>query len=268
MSERIRTVKPEVRTSEHLAIVSIPARLTYVWLWTYADDAGRFRAAPLLLKAALFPLDEAVDCPTLMGWIAELEAAGMVRLYSQAGGHFGDIPSWGDHQRIDRPSTSRLPAWEEREIESPRETLAKPREASRPRARGQDRGPRTMDLGPGSLAPAKPSRPRNPIFDALAEECGMDPGAVTKSEGGWLGTAAAEIAKAGGSVEEIRVRAGRWRREHPEIALTPSTLAKHWTRLASERAVIVPRPANAAERRVQERDAYLARNGLALEVAR
>ena len=41
---RIRTIKPEFPQSESMGRVSRDARLTFILLWTMADDAGRLRS--------------------------------------------------------------------------------------------------------------------------------------------------------------------------------------------------------------------------------
>ena len=79
-----------------------------------------------------------------------------------------------------------------------------------------------------TLAP----RARNPIFDALAEVCGMDPLNVTKPEGGRIATAMAHIKQASPEVtpEEIRQRAANYRNVMPKGSmLTPTALSSNWT---------------------------------------
>lgn len=104
---RIRTIKPEFWQDERIAALPFHARLLYIGLWTIADDAGRFRANPLFVKAQVFPYDLEVDVPSAL---AELERMGRVVLYSSGGESIGFIPTFGEHQRIDKPKPSRLPA--------------------------------------------------------------------------------------------------------------------------------------------------------------
>lgn len=82
-------------------------------------------------------------------------------------------------------------------------------------------------------------RKRNPAFDALAEACGMDPTQLTRSAARTVGVKLAEIREVwngsgdlGALAEEIRSRADRYRRIHPEWPLTPGALAKWWAKLA------------------------------------
>ncbi|MCL5734703.1 MAG: hypothetical protein M1274_03795 [Actinobacteria bacterium] len=53
---RIRTIKPEFRTSLDMAKVSEPALILAVGLLNYADDKENFVADPRLIRGALTPL--------------------------------------------------------------------------------------------------------------------------------------------------------------------------------------------------------------------
>lgn len=105
---RIRTIKPEFSQSESIGRLSRDARLLFIELWTVADDEGRCRAASRMLASTLFPYDG--DAQHLIdGWLKELEAEQCIRLYEVDGSHYLAITNWHKHQKIDRPSTSRLP---------------------------------------------------------------------------------------------------------------------------------------------------------------
>jgi hypothetical protein len=55
---RIRSIKPEFFTSLTIADLTSEQRLTFIGLWTHADDEGRCVDDPRLIKAALWPLDD------------------------------------------------------------------------------------------------------------------------------------------------------------------------------------------------------------------
>lgn len=136
---RIRTIKPELPHSETLGSVSREARLLFINLFTIADDAGRGRATSRLLASLLYPYDD--DAGHLIdGWMSELKGVGAVRLYTVNGVDYFDIPKWLDHQKIDKPSTSRLPAFSDE--------FAKPLETS-----PLYLGPSTSDLVSTPIAP-------------------------------------------------------------------------------------------------------------------
>src|SRR6516225_2349366 len=105
---RIRTIKPEFPQSETIGKLSRDARLLFVQLWTLADDEGRTRAAPRMLASLLYPYDD--DAPSLIdGWLDELERNSCIRRYEADGSRYLDIPNWLKHQKIDRPTASKLP---------------------------------------------------------------------------------------------------------------------------------------------------------------
>lgn len=159
---RIRSIKPEFPQSETIGKLSRDARLLFVQLWTIVDDAGRARAASRMLASLLYPYDN--DAPTLIEtWLAELEAHGCVRRYEVDGSSFLDLPNWLKHQKIDRPSASKIPAFVEGSTH--------PREPSR--AFDADLGSRTMDQDLGDIPKADafesdpPAAPAVPAFDDL-----------------------------------------------------------------------------------------------------
>ena len=138
---RIRTIKPEFPQSETTGALSREARLLFILLWTIADDSGRARAASRMLASLLYPYDD--DAPGLIDiWLGELERNDCIIRYQVDGSSYLQITKWLQHQKIDRPSPSRLPA--------PPVGLASPREDSR--ALAADLGPRTRtstkDRGP------------------------------------------------------------------------------------------------------------------------
>jgi hypothetical protein len=91
----------------------------FVLLWPVCDDHGRTRGAPRFLANVLFPYDE--DARGLVeGWLNELEAVGAIRRYVVDGCAYVDIPNWQKHQRIDKPSASKWPAFEEGSKSPPR----------------------------------------------------------------------------------------------------------------------------------------------------
>jgi len=105
---RIRTIKPEFPQSESMGMVSREARLCFVLLWTLADDAGRLRGNPKMLASLLYPYDD--DAADLMeGWLSELAGKRCISRYVIDGNNYLQISGWRDHQKIEKPSASRLP---------------------------------------------------------------------------------------------------------------------------------------------------------------
>jgi hypothetical protein len=108
---RIRSIKPEFWESESLGRVSREARLLFIGLFSCCDDHGRARASSRLLASRLFPYDDDA-LKKLPTWIEELEKERCIRLYKVNGESFLDIPKWLNHQKIDKPSASKLPSFD------------------------------------------------------------------------------------------------------------------------------------------------------------
>lgn len=143
---RIRTIKPEFPQSERIGKLSRDGRLLFILLFTLVDDAGRARAASRMLASLLYPYDD--DASVKMdGWLGELERGGHIRRYQVDGSQYLEIAKWLEHQKIDRPSESKLPAYSD--------DLASPREESR--ILDADLVSRTLDLVP-SISAADPPR--------------------------------------------------------------------------------------------------------------
>ncbi len=144
---RIRTIKPEFPQSETIGFLSRDARLLFIQLWTIADDEGRTRAASRMLASLLYPYDD--DAGTLMEqWLEELEGKRCIRRYEIEGSKYLEITNWLKHQKIDKPSKSKIPPF----VESSR-AIENNLEAST-----TDLGPRTgtKDLGSEDAAPSAP----------------------------------------------------------------------------------------------------------------
>lgn len=172
---RIRTIKPEFPQSESMGRVSRDARLLFIQLWTQADDEGRLRGASRMLASLLFPYDDDA-AGRIDDWLDELDRQGCLRLYRKDGHTYIEVANWLEHQKIDKPSRSKFPAFDEAS-----RIFAKPREPS-----SWDQGPRikegTKDQGPeeGTLVAdatppvalalvAKPPRPSDEANQAVAE---------------------------------------------------------------------------------------------------
>jgi hypothetical protein len=102
-----------------------------------------------MLASILYPYDD--DAKSLMdGWLLELERGEHIRRYAVDGSQYLEISKWLEHQKIDRPSASRLPEY--------REPSEKPREESR--ALDADLVPSTLDLVPSTPAATEAPRAR------------------------------------------------------------------------------------------------------------
>jgi len=141
---RIRAVKHGLFRSRVLAGVSPRARLTFVGLWTLADDEGRYEYEPELLKADLWPWEDDVTAKDAHECVLELAARQRVCLYEHGGKTYLHVVKWSEHQKISHKTESRLPACHKESHGGPPDDpgafrkLPEPSGKLRPRARAQD----------------------------------------------------------------------------------------------------------------------------------
>ncbi|MER5435996.1 hypothetical protein [Streptomyces sp. NPDC002588] len=108
---RIRTIKPEAFVSESLAEVSVEAERTFFGLLTQADDHGRHRDNAAIIAGLLWPLRAEHASVHVEDDIQQLANAGLICRYTGCDGRrYLHIVTWFEHQKIDKPSQSRLPS--------------------------------------------------------------------------------------------------------------------------------------------------------------
>lgn len=233
---RIRSIKPEFPQSESMGNVSRDARLAFIEMWTLADDSGRLRGNSRMLASLLFPYDD--DAPILIdGWLGELEREGCIVRYRHECANYIEVCNWTVHQKIDKPSQSKIPSYSECCA-----ALAKAREDSRGfgeasktlpvgRDQGRDQGEEGKpplsppvdeppsatdehDASPDGSAERDESDPTPAEPKSKAKSCGTDSSrgsrlpadwALPKPWGEWA------TAETGWADEEIRREADRFR---------------------------------------------------------
>lgn len=109
---RIRTIKPEFPQSESMGKVCREARLLFILTWTLADDSGRLRGDSRMLASLLFPYDD--DVPKkIEGWLSELVTEHCIIRYHADDSSYIQINKWLSHQKIDKPTPSKIPPFDE-----------------------------------------------------------------------------------------------------------------------------------------------------------
>ena len=104
---RIRTVKPEFWHHEEMSEVSAEAALLALALLNYADDHGFFKWHPKLIESTLFPLRELSG--SVPGMLRELSEIGYIkRLEGSDGKQYGQISTFGTHQKVSKPTLSKI----------------------------------------------------------------------------------------------------------------------------------------------------------------
>ncbi|MFI6548194.1 hypothetical protein ACIBO9_33610 [Streptomyces prunicolor] len=107
---RIRTIKPEAFVSESLAAVSLTAERTFFGLLTQADDQGRHRDHAAIIAGQLWVLRPDHTPSDVETDLAQLADAGLIcRFTGPDDKRYLHVVTWHQHQKINRPSLSRLP---------------------------------------------------------------------------------------------------------------------------------------------------------------
>ncbi len=97
---RIRTVKPEFWTSEQVADCSPTARLMFLGLWNFCDDAGRHPCSLKRIKMEIFPADD-LSLNDIGNLIDELIEARLIQFYVVSGQGLLQVTGW-HHQKIEK----------------------------------------------------------------------------------------------------------------------------------------------------------------------
>lgn len=106
---RIRSIHYDALKSEKLAASSAEAERLYWRLSTHCDDAGRAEDDPRLFAAYLFPLNDEITGPVVDGWLVELAGTGLIVRYEAAGRRFLAVTKWGEYQKPNKPTPSKIP---------------------------------------------------------------------------------------------------------------------------------------------------------------
>lgn len=128
------------------------ARLLFIGLWNFADDAGRMEDKPKRIKMQVFPGDD-LTSEDIHGMLQELSENDLIIRYSVEGKEIIQVKGW-DHQRIDKPNKSKLPAHSEND---PRQVL----ESSPPEKEKDSSDSSEKDIGRAKRASPKTRIPQS-----------------------------------------------------------------------------------------------------------
>jgi len=105
-----RDIRESALTSKTLAKLSHGGERFFWRLTLVADDFGRFEAEEMVLLARCYPaMLDRVKVKDVRGWLGELVAAALVKLYRVGEKTFGFFMTWAKHQR-QRAKESKYPS--------------------------------------------------------------------------------------------------------------------------------------------------------------
>jgi hypothetical protein len=110
---RKRMIDPSIWQSEDFGKLSTLAKIVFIGLFSLADDEGRGRCNPVYLKSTLFPYEENIRSADIDKTLSEISSNMSVVLYSYNGSSYYSLLSWDTFQKIDRPSPSKIPEYDE-----------------------------------------------------------------------------------------------------------------------------------------------------------
>ena len=100
---RNRMVKADFWVSEQIVSCSRDARLLFIGLWCFCDDAGVHPASHKRLKMEVFPGDSCSE-DEIKHWVSELMHYGLIREYAVEDNLYWMVSGWSSHQKIDKPT--------------------------------------------------------------------------------------------------------------------------------------------------------------------
>lgn len=184
---RIRSVKPETRSSRTVTAWPRDVRLFFMLLWGYLDDKGRGIDSPKTIAGDCFPRDDDIDAATINKWLDLMTEGrngkpGPICRYSVAGEDYIHCVNWDEHQRINRPTPSRLPACPLHEgLSEPlsesgeRTSLSGAAEQQSSRAEEQQHDVREPRTQPPPPQPAKPPAGHKAAIRLLVDQTACTP---------------------------------------------------------------------------------------------
>lgn len=161
-----------------------------------------------MLASLLYPYDD--DAKDLMdGWLLELEREACIDRYIADGATYIQIIEWSKHQKIDKPSPSKIPEPSGQKPQIP-ETVANPRESSRSFAVGMEGNGRDQGSGrdqgvekPRASRSAPPPKPDDVSDQVWSDWCALRKAKRANVSATVLSEARVEAGKAGVSLERF-----------------------------------------------------------------
>jgi len=110
---RKRMIDPSIWINEDFGTLSILGKLIFIGLFSNADDEGRGKASPAYIKAVLFPYNDDLRIADVEKTLEELSSKMSVIFYSCDGNMYYTLTSWNTFQKIDKPTESKIPDYDD-----------------------------------------------------------------------------------------------------------------------------------------------------------
>lgn len=121
---RKRMIDPGIWQSGHFKRLDYRQRLHLIGLFSNADDEGKLKGEPAVIRAQIFPYDdERVKLGQIESDLSTFEKEGLIEQYEVAGDRYIRIVKWAKYQKPSHPTPSKIPNPVDASGSSP-ETLA------------------------------------------------------------------------------------------------------------------------------------------------
>lgn len=106
---RKRMIDPEFWSDEKVGKLDYPVQLLFIGMWNFADDEGLIKYSPEFLRSQVFPYKD-IPVEQLKQWQSQVEEINLVYPYGRIEQKYAWIINFRNHQVINRPQPSKLPA--------------------------------------------------------------------------------------------------------------------------------------------------------------
>lgn len=106
-------IDPSMWINEDFGTLSTLAKLVFIGLFSNADDEGKGKASPAYIKAVLFPYNDDLRIADIEKALLEISSKMSVIFYSCDENKYYTLTSWNTFQKIDKPSESKIPDYDE-----------------------------------------------------------------------------------------------------------------------------------------------------------
>jgi hypothetical protein len=162
---RIRSIKPELRTSITVSAWPREVRYFFVLLWGYFDDYGRGVDDELLIASDCFPRDRDITPERVDDWLELIAESGPLCRYEVDGRRYLHAPNWREHQKPSHPTRSKIPPCPDDEPDDFKKWREINPQRLRNRSRKSREGFQKIPEGPTGDSGSHSGRPSGAHFD-------------------------------------------------------------------------------------------------------
>lgn len=109
---KARMLHNEISKSLKVDRLSLPARLLFTWLISWADDEGRMKGDPKYVKGMVVPLTN-WSLKNIKKYLEDMRTQGLIYYWEEKNEWYIELVKWNEHQQIrkDRLIKSFLPSY-------------------------------------------------------------------------------------------------------------------------------------------------------------